>query len=314
MKKLAFLALICVWSSSFAGCDGDDAEVPIDKLSAELAAAYCEWGTRCGTWESKKSCDFGTLPDFGTLLASVKAGRVSYDSKSASECLSSLRNTPCTLSSEENSSCRYVIRPLVVTGGSCSDSDECRSEDCEQNDSLCLPTKTCCLGTCTGTDLKSDLATGKNCISSHECSSQFCKQEKTIPETPGVCAPVPSINEPCESICQRGLWCDFKSETCQTIPNTGEACTDICDRLADWCSDAGKCEPRLAIGKACETEGSCVQWASCSKGRCVAKPKVGESCETEGSSDSSIDCVSSFRSVQCMNGKCTPDPDSPGCP
>jgi hypothetical protein len=308
--------MICVLSSSLAGCDGESDGVPLEEFSAEASSAFCDWAARCRLLESAKTCEMNGSVEVGQLVAAIKAGRVVYDAKQASSCIAELREASCGFSlGRQYSACAAFAKPVVARGGRCSDSDECLSGNCEQSDPRCLPDNACCPGTCAGANLKSDLPNGTTCFSDTECVSAFCHKKVTVKGESGVCESLPKLNEPCAFKCESGLWCEFSSRTCKRIPNTGESCTDVCNLFSDWCSDNEKCEPRVEVGKPCRKDEGCLPWATCSNSVCVALPKIGESCRSEGESGATSECAhEGFRDIECVSGKCTSAPSEPVCP
>ena len=287
-------------------CDSDS--LTLEEFLDSLLGEYCANVVRCGDAPDETTCR-GSVYRNLQLPADVESGKIRYDSRAARECLVAVRAYDCQLSTKtpEPTSCNEALRGTIAEGGSCLDSSECASRNCNLDG--------CAFGTCCAGLCEAQAAFGAACRSGVGACvpGAYCKTDGVT--ATGTCVAELGAGEACRLAfdeCSPNLACVVADSTsgigtCSTLPAEGQPCTTYqCDDNRDVCDQTTTtCVRRLAIGASCVT-GVCPPYAACdmTTKTCVTRTALGGACSTSNS------CVAG----SCQNGVCTKHADQPACP
>jgi hypothetical protein len=282
MKPRALLAT-CSLLLVVTGCG--DPPIATEDYPAAYTKAYCERAVRCGLASDEPSCAVGASVELGQAVASVAAGRATFDSDVARACLDGLASPGCDF--EPGPACGHEFAGLREDAEACFVNGDCRSGNCAQVSC----DSACCEGVCTARS-----GVGASCQSSAECAEGLeCK----VGEVTASCQPLPGPGEHCDfqGECPSGYYCslDFSPTdaplggTCERAGGHDEPCEaffpyDSCVERDQYCErSTDRCTTRVGPGDICMflTSGlrpagsTCQLDATCTMNRCVLWP-VGE--------------------------------------
>ncbi len=264
-----------------SGCGGDSSSgVPIEELSADLAASYCEGRVECGAFSDHATCmsaGFLHLPLYplDQLIAGVATGRLEYDASAAQECIDALTAPNCSFVGapvDPQGACERVFAGTVALGADCYANQECVGEaDCPNFD-----IRSCVVGTCAA--LPAVAGEGESCNGNTCDTGLYCDSVLR-------CVPFLAAGQACGTgdQCVEGFYCEtinVDSPVCTMIPDTNEACVFFCRQYGDYCGPDDTCQPKLLVGSDCAGSfNACVSYAACVSDVCVGRPTVGEPCQ-----------------------------------
>lgn len=345
MKTLVVL-VACGGLLAAAGCTKSS---KLDEATwcAKAAEVQCRWIYSCCNLgerldltglnaheESEATCreqlTAGCLDDWAVALASMTAGRLSFDFENANTCLEDMQTTAsqCPAVMEAPDECEHVIAGLVGIDGECAYDAECAGQ------ARCRHLGTGASGRCYDKVGQDGL-----CESSADCQEGlFCYQGAM---TQYVCVAIPTVpaGEDCNGAtlgCDAGYYCDPETDTCAARKGSGEDCNDgpecqeglICDSSYQCGAGLGtgqdcsygydnqcaaslycdsmtyQCTPRKAAGASCNSALECDAGSYCDAAtdRCVARKPAGETCSTGTDS-----CQAA--TICLPRGKCAPRGD-----
>jgi hypothetical protein len=257
-----------------------------DLQYATLAQRYATCAKAALAW-AQEFVDAGRL--CANPVASVAAGRATYDRAAAGRCLASLEAASClTLEAILDQSvdlpdCRAAVRGTVANGvtGSCWDDPDCASGRCSAVESQT------CAGACYAGG-----AAGQSCTYNRDCAPGLqCYWGSLWPNQ--TCQPIankPGQGQSCNLTvgCQPGLYCSKSSPsaagTCQALATTGEPCISS-NLLVNPTAPGYGCESQVAVallgpGDACSVSPDrCGPGLYCGAGNvCREMTGVGEAC------------------------------------
>lgn len=233
-----------------------------------------------------------------TLIDSIKAGRVTFDSQRMNDCLNAIV--------APDSTCASVVATLpwkeacmnsafvgtVATGGSCFFNHDCAGAP----DSFCGPDQKCKQKPTAG------FPCGTGCASQYYCVN-------------GMCASKLAAGAPCQSTsqCAENLFCDLDATpmpVCAAKAGGGAACTSNLGCISGTCTP-GQCKGTNSscfkstdcYSHCANSTISCTQSYQCATGTCM----VGGNACTSNTNCTLTNDVCVFP-VLCVPGECIGDP------
>ncbi len=281
--------------------------VPLEQLEAELLKAMCQSFVNCGgadiSFASVDSCvaflgsqfsDSGDSPT--SLIAEVKAGKITYDPVAAGNCLAYFATTCGAFKNGKSPPpCKATFVGKIADGQPCNRDEVCTSGRCEKTGQVSSD----CPGKCA-----QPAKAGGACNSDSDCDGELlCINDKCAAK--GGKAGAACNSESCDA----GLFCDYSSPDgakCAALGKVGGACigTEACEKGL-YCKAAdsqGVCTKPTALGGACTAlggsgsgsgpgggfgecgDGVCLLKAGGSggEGLCATKAKLGQPCQGPG--------------------------------
>jgi len=287
------VVLACVLSVGCQGRPQSNDVLPLADLAEKAEQAVCSQEARCGWFPDVASCKLASAWKMDPLVASIKAGRIQYDSKAAAACIAALTALGCNLTDQSDDAppaCMSAFRGSVAVGGTCYMDDDCVSGNC--GGKACSLPVDCCAGTCVAEAKVPTIPVGGSCYppgGSGNCAEgTYCDNSSAG----GTCVTGIVLGQACDPVglqsagCQPPGTCRPSSGalggTCTPPPAEGETCdanAAVCNSSLNYCDNTGTCTLKLAVGMPCPDRGGCVDYAVCSSGTCVAKKKPGEACD-----------------------------------
>ncbi len=272
MRSGVLLALLVVGSG---GCG----PVSYDDFRGQLIAISCKRDVRCG-YRGASETTTCALPDAALQMtqastqdvnAAIKAGRMTFVSSGAQDCLDAINGAPCdaaALGERTSQRCHDVIHPNLEPGKICQGPGECTGGSCVQ------PTFGC-PGMCMAYPPPGQLcdlsgAPERTC----DPTVQYCGDPNPpdggVPDAgsgaPTVCIRHAQDGERCQSDdqCAFGLVC---LGTCMRQPHLsrGDLCTapgTLCDDRV-YCDSSGHCAAQKKLGEACDLAEACEDKLGC---------------------------------------------------
>jgi hypothetical protein len=232
------------------GCGGGSSAVTIGNFPQKYSEALCEKNFTCCdqaelTGKTQSQCVMDNSAVLSILTSQINAsqtqGRASFSPTDSATCVDSLKMMTCSEfkqgASANMAACMNLIMPLVDMGGACTQSYECRTDNCVGADSTADPVVE---GTC-GTAI-TEAARGSSCAS--------------FP-------------------CLEGDYCDPATVTCQAKKGAGEACTtdtectNSCNTTTNTCS----CYAGCMVVEAVSTGGTVLSMLLLSAGVVFARKR-----------------------------------------
>lgn len=270
--------------AAMAAC-GSSGPVPFEEYCQRYVKLACDAANHC-------SClDNLTRPLCPTYVAAqcqdevekdVKAGKKTFDSGRAGECLSALGKivSDCSLTADAfPEACDTFLVGAVAASGGCTGTDEClpglycSNQVClaEPTESQPCPSSHCASGLfCDSSHVCQRLRdAGASCSDGPACKSGlYCDSKDLTCQTPH------GAGFACQgqaSACQDSLYCSTAANSCRPVPAVGGDCDDSHERCADglYCDSAKKCQQRKAAGQTCAQSKEC-QEGHCTAGICAA--------------------------------------------
>ncbi|MGC4119217.1 MAG: Dickkopf N-terminal cysteine-rich domain-containing protein [Myxococcales bacterium] len=277
-----------------------------------------------GVWSARTTCAQDLDKSYAALKASVKAGRVCFNSKSVDECMAAA--AVAQPGSAPPEVCSNFFSAKQTEGLACSNQWECvaglycKAADtglascdgvCSKPlaaDAPCTSRDVCVADTSCRADSNKVLrcqplaATGEPCSIVSCAAGLYCASVTTDGGIKQTCAPLLTQGRTCtaDSQCVKGLRCLPTSGTnrfCALAPlpgQVGDTCmgtTGVECAACLWCekgtsSVAGTCKQIPGPGEPCLADG-CPSHHSleCVRGVCKAMPRRGEACTVDSSSD-----------------------------
>jgi hypothetical protein len=252
-------------ASDGGGATSGGGNAPTQAQIDDFFGVTCDHYRRCCaegglSIESLADCEVkvSQSSELGELL---RRGALHWVEPAFSQCLTALRDAPCTggYGAESNESCVALFTGSVPNGGACIDGLECaragelfsvclRADGIpEDQPGVCRPLVRARLG---------DV-----CITAFNGSGSF---SLSTPQ------PEASLSLGYCNLEDDGLFCDRTDGTCHALLNEGAACGPVPCRIDLYCDPAGRiCKPRMPPGGPCTTEDECVLTAfSCKDGTC----------------------------------------------
>jgi hypothetical protein len=298
MRALVALGVVC------AGCGPSS----YGEFRDQLAARACSHAVRCGVVGASETARCPAPAALALTAAgridvgtAVGAGRLSFDSLAAQNCLDAMGGAPCDPAAADvalRHACHAVIQPRVATGGACDGDEECVGGRCigavpgcsgrcvayASPGAACLPdggapgescdpTVQFCGAATPGAPLtcQRHKQAGQPCAADSECAFDLVCREKCVN------LPRPGQGASCgPDLCKNGTRCD---RTCVALLGANAACTTpdacadglTCLALAD--AAPGTCKPWHDVGQPCMPAArvtGCPQSQSCDASTCVA--------------------------------------------
>lgn len=249
-----------------AGCGG----LSFEDFERERRDAYCGYLVRCGAISTVADCREAferTAIDSPSLAAAIDADKVAYDDGAAEACIDAYGSLSCDTTAQPDdafAACDAVFTGTLANGAACGFDLECESSRCAAPD---CP-GACCTGTC------------------------------------APAAPLPSIGEPCTSLCAGDAYCDVDSicraalpigaactentlcvrqayceaGTCTQLPHSGDLCASGCAEVGSLCID-GRCRDAGMPGDPCSSDAACSRYYWCDfTNHCAELPALGMPC------------------------------------
>ena len=109
--------------------------------------------------------------DLADLIASVDAGKITYDGEKAAECIATMKTSSC--SDEEPAACDEVWQGNAAPGGECTRDEECAAGYCDESQG--------CPGACTAYKQAGEACTFDDiCTIGYDCIDDLCKAQPEI--------------------------------------------------------------------------------------------------------------------------------------
>jgi hypothetical protein len=303
MRNFSFRALGIVSVFLFA-CGGKSAGKnsttgPIADPStacADMASAFAQQMSHCtGISVTEAQSLMSATWDCAPLLASVSAGKISYDANQAGTCVDDINNSSCS-SSDSPTSCSAAFAGTVAPGGTCKSDAECA-----QVGSKCEGTA--CAGTCV-----TPVAAGADCSSAPCQTGLYCHHNASgTPQKS--CVAFESLNQSCSSFsCAKGLYCDSTTQTCLT-PKTSGACSSSNECATNYVctgpsSGSRTCQAQQGLNGACTPgEYQCSYGLYCSGTTCTEFSGPNGVCG-QMSGGEWADCLNSWCNATTSTGTC----------
>ena len=290
--------VVTVIVALLVGCGGGSAGIALEDLAGELQRRGCERGVACGEYPDIATCEASELVEDANLLTTIDAvarGTITYDPDLAQACLDQFYSPGC-LYVRTSEACDRTFEGRVAVGGVCLLSEECGGSGTCVRDAACSGIA-CCPGTCAA----AHIPLGSICDSSIPCvAGGFCRN--------GVCvARLPQGAACSGSDCLPPNLCD-STGVCNPLPSQGEPCEtqSICGRRDNFCETTTlTCARRKTPGAACVAALECVSYADCISGLCTARPGPGQVCEP------ATFCLGD---LECRENVCIPPAPETACP
>jgi hypothetical protein len=278
--------------------------ITLDELAKQWIERSCSNYLQCHQFETREACEAATTYDLEQLIASVKAGRATFDPEHAAECLEGISDaTSCSdvlsASRETQEKVRTCYGSVLVGNGDegapCVAWSDCVSNSCSAPSCA----EGCCAGSCTApstgtppTPNKDGEACGNGAGICDDAKS-FCPYSAP----PLVCTPKSALDGPCtgdEECLESSLYCakvPGGKGVCKKRGGPGEACDPgtvpylnyhACDRNDTYCDLTTKvCTSKPLAGASCDTDLGkiCVGAAWCDQGQCVSRSAAGAGCD-----------------------------------
>jgi hypothetical protein len=253
-------------AGGITGSDAGDGNAPLDEFVAGFATAQCAMFVRCGLASDQSYCvtmqfPLGKMDRLAAEVASVRAGKATYDGKKARTCLNAVAGFACDEFWAGSPGAIRAACQGTLSGGTVADGDACHSKvECHQG-SYCRLKADTCTGTCaviapSGSGCQDDA----DCPSGQVCDAFLWPAEGTCvdPTPPGATA-----GSRCGTYkaCAPGFYCSF-GNGCQPQGKEG----DLCD---GWIGSCGglvcvatlvspqTCRKYAAKGEPCQAPEQC---------------------------------------------------------
>jgi hypothetical protein len=306
MRVTLGLALTCL----VVACGSDNGPPSIstskDNVCDQIAAVACydmyqccsegeiERDLQVGDPRTEDQCRDDVLKRCERLIApinaSLKAGRVTFNSGNMNTCLKSLiaPSNECATVSDKlpwTDACMMTAWVgAVAVGGQCYYTYECAGD----GTAYCAPNETC-------TALPTD---GQPCSAQGCAQGFFCNfqndQCRALLGNGGTCT--------ANNQCMKGLFCDFQTGagTCQPLHNGGEACTSSASCVSNQCLP-GMC---MRSAGTCYTDLNCGRY-------CSAGPLMGQFCNVDSQCEGH--CSTTTTQICTSNLSCPQGPPAETC-
>jgi hypothetical protein len=307
---MRMLIALLVSGGLLAGAAGCTSSSRLDEQTwcANVAEVECRWIYSCCNLgerlaatglnaheESEPACreqlTASCLDEWAVPLASIAAGRLSFQIEPANTCLDTLRTTAsqCPAVIDEADDCKQVVAGLVGMDGECAYDEECAGQ------SRCRRLGAGASGRCYDKSGQDGL-----CETTLDCQDGLFCYQGTMPQY--VCVAIPTVGpgEACNGaslICDQGYFCDSGTDECVAQKASGESCTGLNQCQEGLiCEYGGRCGAGLGAGQACSYTQLCGAGLYCdttgATDQCAARKTVGSTCMSAEECDASLYCDS----------------------
>jgi hypothetical protein len=294
---------------------------------AKVAEVECRWIYSCCNLgerleltglnaheESEPTCreqlTAACLDEWAVPLASIAAGRMSFQIETADTCLDTMKTTAsqCPTVMEETDDCKHVLSGLVGMDGECAYDEECSGQ------ARCGRVGVGASGRCYDKAGQDGL-----CESSLDCQDGLFCYQGTMPQY--VCVAIPTVGpgDPCNGftlVCDQGYYCDSGSDTCEAQKASGESCSSL-DECQDGliCDGTNRCGAGLGVGQTCtyyDSECAANLYCDQTTDMCAARKGSSATCNSSAECEASLYCDSNGRcsSRRAPGDSCTSGNDS----
>jgi hypothetical protein len=274
---------------------------------AKIAEVECSWIYSCCNLgerlsltglnaheESEPTCreqlTAQCLDDWNVPLASMAAGRMTFNNEQANSCLDNMKTTAsqCPAVMEQPDDCKKIVGGLVGIDGECAYDEECAGQ------ARCQRVTDGASGRCYDKSGQDGL-----CQTSLDCQDGlFCYQGTT---TQYVCVALPTVglNETCGTsgvVCDQGLYCDTETYKCAARLGSGQQCSSYGTQAqcADGlvCEYTSLCGSGLPVGQTCSYSQVCASGSYCDTTtyKCTAVKGSGSTCYQASECDANSYC------------------------
>jgi hypothetical protein len=300
-----FFALVAVGGLlAAAGCTSSS-KLDEETWCAKVAETECSWIYSCCNLgerlaltglnaheESEPTCreqlTAQCLDDWGVVLASVKAGRLSFDFEQADACLDGMKTTAsqCPATMEEPDECEHVVAGLVGIDGECAYDSECAGQ------ARCRRVGNGAAGRCYDKSGEGGL-----CESTLDCQDSFFCYQGSSPQY--VCVALPTVGPGASCggtvACDQGYFCDPETDRCIARKASGETCSTSYPGMCQEglvCEYSGRCGAGLGVNQTCSYSDVCGAGLYCDSSTymCTALKGVGSTCYAATECDQNAYC------------------------
>ncbi len=266
----------CLVSGAWLGCDQEGNEIGSSQISLSIspdvfpekyAEVVCDTLSRCCSPSEavKTECSRKVVQSMAEEMASIQAGRTTFDANSAAACLTALISgfKDCVLSEEELKGVDTCDKTLVGTG---KEGDSCEAGYQCLSDLHCFTSLTDGKGRCATFAQLGESCRNKECAPDKGLAC--LRATPTSPPPP----PVPP-GEPAGKGPGEGLTSQNTDPVCSKAAALGESCKSISCSDGLYCNrktNPPTCASKQADGASCDSHDQCVS-ITCSKGTCIAE-------------------------------------------
>jgi hypothetical protein len=272
--------------------------VTFEQYCSTLNTFTCDYGTRCGIFETRAGCeDLLSSNALGigacsSLRPSVNDGRIVFDGTAAATCFRDAMSG-CT----QPASCGDFFAGQVALDGGCFGSDDCVTG------TWCDATQLVCPGRC-----RQRVGAGATVTNSQACLEGLSAQFGMIDGGFGyTCRSAGMLGQACAGYasCATGLVCNESSSVCETPRGPGVACNladggpsqfQLCAGNLSCQPEAGTsrflCNPLAALGGRCGTCRVDLRCVSADGGAvCMERGLLDETCNRTSECRSGLFCL-----------------------